>query len=482
MKVSKTNKQIIIINGPLLEQYPLIYRRFNNLLKKANCNTNSIMSGCEDAACNFVVHLDRSDIDFERLNKYSEDITDFLTMTKLRDIIMVFNLCTTNSKITKQLLDVVIQSTKTDNIWIGLPLNSSEWNSKLQTLAKVGFDNPAIASKTPADTELYFNFMTFWYDKPPFPGIGVQQVINKANKLKREAQTVKVQTIGTPIRGDIIEPIVQKQIQLPADCDLNSFILWDKKVGLMFDGELGGMKIDRLCLKGYQLCKFLSAGTYGSVYKSCDINANCNYAIKFQKFNANDSEDSSSEDSDTKAAITENRDDWRKEAEIVKRLSEKYDIGPKYIGHWTCGDNDEIGVIIAELWDRSMQDKFLPNYTLCLPRNLIDKLSNQIAILHDNENLVHADIFPKNVLVKIDKNGNITDATITDFGSLLTPDEWRKEDDKRRWLRTWYDYHYGLYSFVTEDYQKDKQITFDKVYDDPRLLDYDYIYYLLQHC
>jgi hypothetical protein len=487
MIISKTNKNIVFINAPFIKQFPNVYNKLKELRVSSSCKNTSMLHMCTDEKCTFVINVRDNDPNFDKFDSLSDNILGFITATdnKLAEnnVVAIFNLCAANVDVTKSLLNATIQENKSKIFWIGLPLSSPQWDEYLKLFATLGFAHPVITSKDPYETELNYQYISFKLDKPPFISMkpsqnDIKNVITKADNLRDEA-TIMIVEQSKPIQKSPIKqvkkkspvkittmPIVHK-VKIPADCDPLSYIIQGDKIGLKFGGQDQGMIINKLCLKGYQLCKAIASGAYGSVYKVCDINASCDYIIKFQKFNLNFT-----------------KEQWEFEAKITM-LANENGIGAKYFGHWSCGDNDDIGVIVAELWDGSLENLKSADGTFCISPNLVDKLEKEINQLH-KLGYVHADIMPKNILIKKDNRGNIIDVTLTDFGLTNTIGYW-----KHNLYKEAYDYHFkpnvGYYiitKYFINNYKKEhgKDINFDIVQKDPTLMDKDVIYYLKYHC
>ena len=149
------------------------------------------------------------------------------------------------------------------------------------------------------------------------------------------------------------------------------------------------------CLEGYKLVEKLGRGTYGTVYQYSKIDNNKTYAIKVLRLVGRTPE--------------EHKLAFEKEARLAKKFSETWNIGPKFVA--SCYGEDT-GYIITEKWDADL--KFEDELT---PR-VVAKLLQQIKVLHDHD-YVHADIFPRNVLVRKVED-LIYDITLTDFGLTNT--------------------------------------------------------------
>jgi len=226
-------------------------------------------------------------------------------------------------------------------------------------------------------------------------------------------------------------------------------------IALQFRNNKYGMIIQKICLKGYELKKYLAEGSYGVVYQACDTEQNCNYVMKIQQFSLEDK---------TKT------DDWLREVRMNGILSIEHDIGPKFLGAWYC-EQDLVGIIVSELWDGQLFG--------CPSRELIDKLQKQIDTINEL-GYVHGDILQKNILVKKDNKGKIIDLTLTDFGSVKTIKEWKKDQENIGLITDFYRYH--LSYKPTRDYYEDNQIILEDVIENPPYLDRSLMYYFNKYC
>lgn len=226
--------------------------------------------------------------------------------------------------------------------------------------------------------------------------------------------------------------------------------------GVRFQGDEEGIMLHKICLKGYKLKKYIAEGSYGVVYQACDMKKTCNYVVKIQQLDFHD---------ETKM------DDWLRETEITGMLSMKYDIGPKFLGAWLC-EQDQVGIIVSELWDGTLFG--------CPSKELINKLQQQIDTIN-NLGYVHGDILPKNILVKKDSKGKIIDITLTDFGTVNTVKQWKKDEKNYGYLETFYEYHTNSQN-VTKFYYKDNRIKLADVIENPMYLDKSLMYYFDKFC
>jgi serine/threonine protein kinase len=228
------------------------------------------------------------------------------------------------------------------------------------------------------------------------------------------------------------------------------------KIKLKFQTER--LYINKICLKGYKLEKYIAEGGYGLVYQACDTENKCNYAIKIQPLYFNN---------ETRI------DDWLREVKLTGILNIEHDIGPKFIGAWLC-EEDQVGIIISELWDGQL-DNFV-----CPPKYLIEKLQKQIDIIN-NLGYVHGDIRPRNILVKKNKENEIIDVTLTDFGTVNTPEQWKQDEKDYGFIKSYYNDHFDMDS-ESYDYYKDNKITLKDVIKDPFHFDKALIYYFNKYC
>ena len=159
----------------------------------------------------------------------------------------------------------------------------------------------------------------------------------------------------------------------------------------------------------YEPKKEIGRGAYGTIYKVVDNINNKFYALKFI-FNQN--------------KIEKNvfKEDYEKEAEIMKKIKNRYII--KLIDNFY----DEINkgyCIVMELCDedlRKILNRYKPNG---LPLNIINiifyQLNEALKAMRE-KNYTHRDLKPENILIKYsDKNKINFDIKLTDFG--LSTDE-----------------------------------------------------------
>lgn len=509
---SKISK-IIYIPASHLSKLVNTYTRLQQLINNSKCEL-AIKKDCIKSNCVFVVYIDNDNFDKinigisgYKIENYAEYIQGFLTISK-RDNIKnvyntgvdvtsldeIFNLCTMNSYVTTALLQSVISEFNTEVFWIGIGLGGSDkqWNETLENVVKLGFLHPILTDTSPSGIKLDYKYMAFLLDAYQYKNrnpseMKVKNTIEKALQLKYQILPSKmierlissktspkspVNTLKyTNITGEStkllekVSPIKKEDlytssdkfnvINPPYNAPLERY---ERK-----DGTTNS--IAKICLDGYNLTKYLAEGTYGVVFKTgCDIKGDCKYVIKIQILD------------DDEELIR----GWEKEAMLVKLLSKKYNIGAGLIGAWRCGN--ETGLIVTELWDGDLQLDTQPNVNpSCITKKLINKLKTQIKTLHDI-GYVHGDILPKNILVKKNNQGVVTDVTLSDFGSVNTPQGWRDEEvpGPESWIEIWYGYHLN-HPFL-EEYYEDNNITLKDVIKNPALLDFDLIYYFEKYC
>jgi len=265
-------------------------------------------------------------------------------------------------------------------------------------------------------------------------------------------------------------------VYLQNEC-LNDYLVG----GRLVDGhELDGLKLgevkDKLREGGY-----ISEGSYGVVYKAC-IDTDCDYIIKIQKLGSftRNSKGNIEVKPKTQQAVA----DWKKEVDFTITFN-KHGFGSKITDAWLCAnetvEGSEVkkklfGIFAAEKWDGELHDDECPS------SDIIEKLENQVKIIH-GMGLVHGDIFPKNVLVKRNWFGTVVDATLSDFGTVDTKEEWRSNYD---WMKKIYDYHIVTFRRITADYYAEgdngRRIYERDVLNNPALMDYDMIFYYKKKC
>ena len=210
------------------------------------------------------------------------------------------------------------------------------------------------------------------------------------------------------------------------------------------------------CMDGFTLKRFIASGAYGSVYEACKPKDNCNYVVKFQR----------------------NDKTFFKEFELMYKLA-KLNVGPKPFGAFECG-RIGTGILVTEKWDGTMEEGDIGN----IPTHLLTKLRKQIQSMHDHY-IIHCDIHHRNVLVKRDEAGKLTDITLTDFGLAKyldemvpdmendTPDEISK---KLTWTRKLLGHHQSIP--YNNEYFEFVDLAFEEIVDNPQHFDKAFLHYL----
>jgi len=219
----------------------------------------------------------------------------------------------------------------------------------------------------------------------------------------------------------------------------------------------GLVTISNECLNGFEIQKLLGTGTYGTVHSALNykLDPNKKYAVKFQNLYVDKNKFTNPTDYNKQKEFLIN--EFQNEVNIWKKLNE-YNIGPKIYDVRICTDI-EIGLIASELWSSSLKSNELCN----LDPLLIKKLRNQINKMHEYY-YIHYDIKPDNILVKKDKNGNIIDLTLSDFG--LTA----QKENKLIEPEIFYQYH----SYYSPNFYR--QVTLEDVKKNPYLFDFGLLY------
>jgi len=406
-------ENVLFIESNIFDQFPNVFNRIHQ--------SGYITKGCFERECILGVYIDYNiskNASMRDINaSLYRDIEGFMFIERSKDHVEFHSLYVfPTSDSNKIITDLIIRSqayiTKFKRICAIIDLANSNLQPIVKIYADLGFKSPCIYVKC--------NITNIPY---PYPFIGL---------LYDGSATTSV------------ADIIRKSKKL-----IDNFNNPDEII------KIGGDKIDDIpkkCLEGYLLKKFIFEGAYGVVYQSCDITNDCRYAMKMQEI------------ADEEAAR-----DWRREINHMKILSENYNIGPKFIGAWTC-NADNIGMTVTELWDGVLKAKECP------PINIRNKIKDQISKLHDL-GLIHGDILEKNILVRRDKNDDVVDATLTDFGFLTDPDEWKNNID---FLHNVYNYHMKYPS--TKLYYLTENLDFDDIYDDPYHLDQGLIYFWNEKC
>lgn len=143
------------------------------------------------------------------------------------------------------------------------------------------------------------------------------------------------------------------------------------------------------------------------------------------------------------------------EAELT-RIASDGDFGPKLVLARNCPITDDmfLGTFVLEKYDTDLQN-WWQQYkeseshvqSLC-DSNLLARIDRMHSY-----GIVHGDLFPKNILVKHDRDGYITDAAPSDFGLAVdltnakSLQEWKKYyplEAMAKLLESFYDFEWGV--------------------------------------
>jgi hypothetical protein len=539
MDVEKEASHIEEVSVSEISKRPGLKTTIQKLLGSSQCKNTALGQSCTSNKCKLILYYGKKELEHNNV----EDIHGFITLLRTSpNTAEIFNLCTAASYTTKVLLEYVIvheynvDSLDLLDLWIGLKLESPQFDENVHIFASIGFANPVITKSSPSGINLNYDFIAFTrkssavatkdsykatvdatmtlksdFFKPKeikfktFPagykpdmrpdvhkgvagkikGENKETVFIKAKTSPKQKSPVKKSPVKKsaspekkskekesikiikPVSGDYknLYRLDKKIVAIQAEC-LNGFL---PKGRLIDKQELSGKTIDEV----YEILKqggYVYEGTYGLVYQACDAD-NCNYVIKIQIIEGEDAMET-----------------WKKEVDLMIKFNE-YNIGPKIKSAWVCDDaknsNQIFGVFAAEKWDDNLGNG---DINICPPNHLIDKLENEIATIH-KLGYVHGDIMPKNVLVKKDDKGNIVDLTVTDFGTVDTPAEWKRKQRYEDRIETFYKYHvyFGgnerkrIKGFLWPYYEL-SVITLKDVIKDPALMDNDIVFYLRMKC
>lgn len=168
------------------------------------------------------------------------------------------------------------------------------------------------------------------------------------------------------------------------------------------------------CWRGLRVQKTVGKGGAGTVSQAClagdavpvGLEPGCKYAVKVVEFDR-----------------VKYRDDvgpWRDRMEteaLLSRLMSDHQVGPRFFAHWICTNPETqttSSYLVTDLWDGSLHDVGMRGERLSA--DVIDALQAKIDRMH-RLGYVHADLLPKNVLVRRDaRTGAVTDVAITDWG------------------------------------------------------------------
>lgn len=432
-----SNKNIIIINASKIQDFVGLESQLQSMLAYDECKNTALQKSCHGDKCSLLLY---SKTGFKSSN---EKVGGFITMTSVKKqdetiIDEIYNLCSATPRITKDLLKIAVSMSKAKAFWIGMPINAPQWEKYLKIFAKLGFKNPVITNTSPSGYSLNYEYMAFLRTSNKVPTEGsIESTIETAERLKlRYARGPLVAAEGINV---IVPPFNEKAKR------------FNRKGG-------DDIFVPDTCLSGYALERYINEGTYGVVYGACDIEGNCDYILKVQNL-ANDGA----------------QKEWENEVKLTQALN-KNGIGSKMARAWICDEDDQrLGIFASEKWDGDLQGGECP------PLNIIEKIEDQIDALH-KMGLVHGDILPKNILVKRDKDGNITDATISDFGTVDTVEQWKFKQHDHEWIKTFYDYHHHPGAPYMALYYDEENVSLNKVINDPAHLDMPLMFYFRTRC
>ena len=145
--------------------------------------------------------------------------------------------------------------------------------------------------------------------------------------------------------------------------------------------------------------ELLGSGTYGAVHRAC-FNDNCNTAVKLLPL------------------VTQAQGiEFASEYAFAKRASDR-GYGPRILHACIARDPSGawFGLLVTEQFDSSLES--LGSQWCSDPTNAIfvaEQLHELVDAMHADD-IVHADLLPKNVLYRADAQGRITDIRFTDWG------------------------------------------------------------------
>lgn len=147
--------------------------------------------------------------------------------------------------------------------------------------------------------------------------------------------------------------------------------------------------ISTLYKKGFQLKKILGEGAQGTVFSGCDLLENsCEYAIKVMN----------------KKNPLANKNEY-----FISQEMSDANIAPKLFAYHQGKNKD---LIIMQKYDISIQEYILIYGSL--PENMIMRLKEKIDQMHQH-GVIHRDLLPKNVVIKMGDNNQPTDVFIIDW-------------------------------------------------------------------
>lgn len=312
--------------------------------------------------------------------------------------------------------------------------------------------------------------------------LGLEDMDMDSDEIGHEDEEVVVVDDGDVDDGDAIEiedevdeVVVVDDVDDDVDVDdVDGDIEYvdEEEESEVVDLGVKNIKMREVCLNGYQLLDLLGKpGTYGLVKQAC-LDGDCNYALKIQNI---------SKSNDKKV--------FDSECQYSEILSRKYGIGPKFIARWECNNfGTQYGFIVTEKWDKTLYEILTSKSTkqICEAK-FIQKLYEQVQNIH-KEGLIHSDILPKNILVKLNSKQEIADVTLADFGLMRPLQSWlqypiAKENDLTLDVETMYKYFTNPESGAPANkYFIDRQVTLEMVQQNPKHLDIALIWVLQKYC
>lgn len=207
--------------------------------------------------------------------------------------------------------------------------------------------------------------------------------------------------------------------------------------------------------KKYKIGKFINDGASASVYLLESINTNNqSLVLKIQKLD---------------------KKEWLYDEVEIHKLFNEYNIGPKLYDYWIINTNNILyGFIVLEylplgeiecLYDNIQKRLTNTYYNLHKNIKIRDQIINQIRIIH-SLGYVHLDIFEPNILYRDAEN-----ITLCDFGlscKILNVPVYRIEKIFESYIKNPFLYSYFKY----------KNITIDKLIQNPKLIDYIFVWFV----
>jgi len=507
---------VLIVERKYLADYPGLSNKLEQLLLSDQCKNTSIKDSCLDKDCKFVIYFNsnftgRVDVD---------DISGFLTVITMGKYGEFFNLCSASNYATQSLLETAISKLNLNEYWIGLNINSPFFDENVKLFTDSGFGNPVISTRAPLFGEnIGYEFIAF--KGPVYQPDTYYKAVELRNMFLEEKKEKMTRNVGSknilikkPVRalGTDVPNVKAKSPVVPLkkavvskklkgarviETDPNNIPLSIRRAnrvdtflqnaclndyfldGKVIDGQTLSMLDLKTLKERLRESGYISEGTYGVVYKVCNKNRNCDFIIKIQLLGGYYIKNG---EIVAKGQLTEsNLEDWKKEVDVTL-IFNKYGIGSRIVDAWLCANETKVtqyntkkelfGIFAAEMWSGELK------HDECPPKNIIDKLEKQIEKIH-SLGYVHGDIFPKNILVKRNKLGLITDATVSDFGLVDTKKNWVNDIQH---MKTFYKYHVDKYNSITAPYWNDFNYTRDDFMKDPSIMDRDMIYYYKSKC